>query len=311
MNNLHIVTVATHSQYYFPYLVESCKRNGKELTVLGYGEKWKGFNWRFKLVLDYLNKLNGNDIVCFVDGYDVICTRNLNKLADEFLKLKNKHNCKIVVGEDKLIINNIYGYMCELTLKYYFGKCKNKSLNAGTYIGQVKDLINILEKIYNLFPIDSADDQILLTKYCKKNANDIYIDTENNLFLTLGSPYQEIDQYLNFKDNKAYYQNNAPFFIHGAGGTYLDNIIIKMNYPYQDKINIQIYNNFNKNMLFRIMNNNKAIVIITIIIITIIIIVVIIIYKKFIKNKIVNNKIVNNKIVNNKIVNNKINRIKK
>ena len=39
INDLHIVTVATESKYYFPYLIESCKRHGKELEVLGYGEK--------------------------------------------------------------------------------------------------------------------------------------------------------------------------------------------------------------------------------------------------------------------------------
>ena len=286
MNNLHIVTVATHSQYYFPYLVESCKRNGKELTVLGYGEKWKGFNWRFKLVLDHLNKLNRTDIVCFVDGYDVICTRNLNKLADEFLKLKNKYNCKIVVGEHKSIVNNKLTYVFDLFLNYYFGKCKNRSLNAGTYIGQVNDMLEVLDKIYNLYPINNADDQLLLTKYCKLNPNNIYIDTKNELFLTLESSYQEINQYMEFRDNKVYYQNNAPFFIHGAGRTYLDNIIIKMNYPYEDKINVQIYNDFNNNIMFRVENSNTCIVIITIIIIIILIIITIIIYKKFIKYKI-------------------------
>lgn len=31
MNKLYIVTVATHPDFYFPYLVESCKKNGKEL----------------------------------------------------------------------------------------------------------------------------------------------------------------------------------------------------------------------------------------------------------------------------------------
>ena len=39
MDKLHIVTVATESKYYFPYLVESCKQNGKNLEVIGYGEK--------------------------------------------------------------------------------------------------------------------------------------------------------------------------------------------------------------------------------------------------------------------------------
>jgi hypothetical protein len=53
MNNFHIVTVATESKYYFPYLLESCKNNGKELEVLGYGEKWEGLNWKFKKMIDY------------------------------------------------------------------------------------------------------------------------------------------------------------------------------------------------------------------------------------------------------------------
>jgi cell division control protein 42 len=34
-----------------------------------------------------LNKLNKNDIVCFVDGYDVICVRNLNQLKNTFLNI--------------------------------------------------------------------------------------------------------------------------------------------------------------------------------------------------------------------------------
>jgi len=147
-------------------------------------------------------------------------------------------------------------------------------------------MLEVLDKIYNLYPINNADDQLLLTKYCKLNHNNMYIDTENKLFLTLGLPYQEIDQYMEFRDNKVYYQNNAPFFIHGVGRTYLDNIIIKMNYPYEDKINVQIYNDFNKNIMFRVKNSNSGIIIITILIITIIIIISIIIYKKFIKNKI-------------------------
>ena len=78
MNKLHIVTVATDSQYYFPYLVESCKRNGKELEVLGMGEVWQGFNWKYVKMMEYLKTLPTDDIVCFVDGYDVVCCRNLH-----------------------------------------------------------------------------------------------------------------------------------------------------------------------------------------------------------------------------------------
>jgi hypothetical protein len=47
-----IITVATKSDYYFPYLKESIKRNGSELIVLGYNEVWQGFNWRFSYSRD-------------------------------------------------------------------------------------------------------------------------------------------------------------------------------------------------------------------------------------------------------------------
>jgi hypothetical protein len=285
MNNVHIVTVATHSQYYFPYLVESCKKNGKELTVLGYGEKWEGFNWRYKKVLEYLIKLNSEDIVCFVDGYDVICTRNLSELPNKFMELKRETKCKIIVGEQKIIVNNAFSYISELALKYYFGKCKNHSLNAGTYIGNVTDLLELIKGILNINSMNNADDQILITKYCKIKPNDITVDTDNKLFLTLELPYQEIDRHVEFRDNKVYYQNNAPFFIHGAGQTYLDNILIQLNYNYNDKINQKIYNDYYNNILFRIKNSNSIIAIIIILIVIIFIILFVILNKYLYKNR--------------------------
>ena len=284
MNNFHIVTVATHSQYYFPYLVETCKKNGKELTVLGYGEKWQGFNWRYKKVLEYLMKLDGEDIVCFVDGYDVICTQNLTKLPDKFMELKRETNCKIIVGEQKIIVNNMFSYMGELASKYYFGKCKNYSLNAGTYIGKVVDLLELIKGIFNISTMSNADDQLLLTQYCKTRPSDITVDMTNRLFLTLELPYQEIDKYLEFRDDKVYYQNNAPFFIHGAGRTYLDNILIRLNYKYNDKINQKIHNEYYHNIIFRIRNSNTTMISIIVIIVILLVILFVIFNKYLYKN---------------------------
>ena len=50
MSDLYIVTVATESQYYFPYLIDTCRKYGKEIDILGFGEKWQGFNWRMQLM---------------------------------------------------------------------------------------------------------------------------------------------------------------------------------------------------------------------------------------------------------------------
>jgi hypothetical protein len=266
--SLYIVTVITHSDYYLPYLIESCKKNGYELVLLGYGKKWEGFNWRFKLVLDFLNKLNDNDIVCFIDGFDVISCRNLKELPFVFNNMKSKYNFKIIVGEHKIVENNLLKYYINKSiLKMYFLECNKKSLNAGTYIGNVKDLKEILNKIYNLDSNNNADDQILLTKYCINNPNDIYIDVNNEIFLTLQNGYQEIDDLLKFNNNMIEYNKHNPFFIHAAGETYLDNVIIKLNYhyDYNNRINNKLFKNRLNKFFFRIKNANIIYVIFIII----------------------------------------------
>jgi hypothetical protein len=270
MSDLHIVTVATHPEFYFKYLIESCKKNGKELDVLGFGEKWKGFTWRFTLMLEYLKKLDKNDIVCFIDGYDVICTRNLNELKDEFIKIKNETDCKIIVGHDKIITDTIFYHLYYLKTINKFDQCKNIDINAGTYIGYVIDLIDILEKIYNLNPNDAADDQILLTKYCNMcNNNDIFIDIDNKIFLTLDKPFAEIDNLIEINNNEIIYNNNKPFFLHGPGETYLNNVIKLLGYDLNDnKIKNSMINKSIRRTLFE-WKNNKNIQIFFIIIVLI------------------------------------------
>jgi len=270
MSKLHIVTVATHQDGYLDYLIESCKKNNNDIKILGYGEKWQGFNWRFLLVINYLRTLKLNDIVCFVDGYDVLCTRNLNELSNEFIKLKNKYNCKIIVGHDEIIIDkhNIIQHINSFNLRNKFGTCKNTSLNAGTYIGYVNDLLIVLQDIYNLLPNNSADDQILFTKYCKTHNKDVHIDVEKELFLTLVKPHDDINNYIKIIDNKVIYNNHQPFFVHGPGETYLDNLIINLGYNYKPtKQSIKPL--FIKNM-FKIINNEYINIIFIIIIINII-----------------------------------------
>ena len=232
ISKLHIVTVATESKYYFPYLQESCRRNGKELEVLGYGEKWEGFNWKFKKMIEYLKELPEDDIVCFVDGYDVLCTRNLHELIPVFLEIKEREGCKMVVGEDKLSWINIY-------LKLMFSTCKNISINSGTYIGIAKDLLQMIQQIYNLNPKNNADDQILLTKYCNMKPKHVCIDIHNELFLTLaygGTPFTDLQNYITINNNIISYNNKQPFFMHAPGSSNLD-IIIK-NLGYDNNCNV-------------------------------------------------------------------------
>lgn len=252
---LYIITVATHYDGYLKYLEKSCKKYNHDLIILGLDEKWKGFNWRYKLILNFLNTLNNNDIVCIIDGFDVICCRDLNELTKVYNNLKKKYNFKIIVAEHKYVDNSKYKIQTFIS-SYYFSKCDNKFINAGTYIGNVNDLKKILNDVYNLNPYNNSDDQKLLTKYCKNNKNIMHIDINNELFLTLENSYQEIDELIIFNNN-IQFNNNFPFFIHGPGYTFLDNIIIKLNYDYnyENKVKDKLLNNYYNNILFRLKNN--------------------------------------------------------
>ena len=245
MEKLHIVTVATNAVNYFPYLMQSCERNGKIIEVLGMGEKWEGFNFKYIKIIEYLKGLPTDDIVCFVDGYDVICCRNLNEMVDEFIKIKERTGCKLVVGDDKI-------YPFGFLLNLYFGECNNNHINSGTYIGYVSDVLEIIQKIYDMDPRAIADDQVMMIKYCNQNMNDIYCDTENKIFLTIGYAFNEIHEFVVIDENtkELSYNSNQPFFLHAPGYGNLDNIIYKLGYDIEvGKLKNQLFWNSSEKVL--------------------------------------------------------------
>ena len=289
MSKLYILTVATESTCYFPYLKESIEKNGGELIVLGFGKKWKGFTWRFSLILDKLKELNKNDIVCFVDGYDVICTRNLESLKNDFITIHKRENCKIIVGHDKKIYDTFIQRIRNFQAELKFGKCNNLNLNAGTYIGYVKDIIFILSSIYEKKKYDTDDDQVLLIKYCNNNKNDIYIDIHNELFLTISKYNDELDKYIKFKDNKIYFQNNNhAYFLHACGEGYLDNVIIRLGYNMKKKVKDEIKKKEYEKTINEIKHFFKSNIIYILFFIFFIILFYILYKKYFIKKKIKN-----------------------
>jgi hypothetical protein len=218
--------------------------------------------------------------------------RELNDLKSEFIRLKNKHNCKIIVGEDKYQFE-FYKYFATIL----FGKCNNKHINSGTYIGYSKDILDILQQINNEHMEDNVDDQKILIEYCQKNTNDIYIDSPSELFFTKVMYLQEINNIV-INNNQIFFDNQKPFFIHANGGGFLDDIILKLGYNYDN-------NNRIKDQIFMEIINEKlmkgifANYILYFILFVSIIIIIYILYKlnifihfkKFINKRIIKSKI--------------------
>ena len=225
-NNIHIVTVATSEEGYMKWLKQSCERHGTNLVVLGFGEKWEGYTMKYNLLLNYIKNLPKNDIICFVDAYDVLMLQNIKILKERFLSLNVKKIVCAIENQENIIIEKIFNKVLWETDKLL--------LNSGTYIGFVEQLQDMLIYNLNICNFDlSTDDQKLLNSYFKKNPNNIYIDIDNNFFYTRSIATKEglLDQ-----NN---YNTNA-CFIHKNGNGLLNNLLKTQGYNFTliDEINI-------------------------------------------------------------------------
>jgi len=228
-----LVTVVTHSDGYFPWLEKSCKRFNIKLIKLGWGQKWLGFSWRFKLMIDYLKTVDQDELIIFIDAYDVILLRPLDDIEEYYNNIVKMSNKKIIIAKDK-VINPLINAIATI----YFNTCKDTRICAGTYLGKALDILEILN---NIDYETSIDDQILFTNYFKKNPNKVYIDTDYMFFLTHSINLKDIlnDSYIQINNKNLTYMNSKPFFIHANDNTYMHNLILKLGYKIS---NSDIYN---------------------------------------------------------------------
>ena len=76
-------TVATHENDGLSRLIQSSEHWGIDLTVLGAGLEWVGFGQKVNLFKAELQKLNDDDIVGFVDGFDIVFFTGEEEIADK------------------------------------------------------------------------------------------------------------------------------------------------------------------------------------------------------------------------------------
>ena len=178
---VEIVTYATHSHGLFERLYNNDL--GIDVTVLGWGKKWNGLRDKPLGVLKYLEKLNDNSLVVFVDGFDSIINKPLSDIIELFEEMKKeKPNMKVLLS-----IEQCYNKQSNILIKWFFKymqykvySCDNHTIvNSGLYMGYVKELKILLSEHLNN-PNKNVD-QILLNKiYWKYDF--VEIDKENKMF---------------------------------------------------------------------------------------------------------------------------------
>ena len=223
---IHYVCIATENKFYLPYL----KQLIPNLIILGMNMEWEGYIMKPKLVNKYLKKLHNNDIVCIIDAYDILPTKNIVNLEKKFIDFcKNNPQVKMIVGSEKHDNNIIKKKLSKIIFKEYEGYI----INAGQMIGYVKNIKHYYEYILSLpktyLEKNHNDDQIILTKYTLKlnNKNKVYIDKKNNFFYVNSEMLQQIT-----------IPNSNVCFVHAAMNGLMDNYLLEhhnINIEMKDK----------------------------------------------------------------------------
>lgn len=179
--SLDIVTVCTHDEGWFTALQESCKRRGAQLTVLGWGERWRGFSWRFNLMRSFLRDRPPDQLVAFVDAYDVLVLCNPTEIVRRFTEITSAAGpaVDIVLGIEDQVTSHIVNFLRGIA----FRPCGDHIVNAGVYMGRAGRLLEMLA----LLPTeDTLDDQKLLNNACQGKHREFFrrhttLDKESRL----------------------------------------------------------------------------------------------------------------------------------
>jgi len=205
--SIYIVTYATHEKGYFNILKESCP----ELIILGMGAEWKGFCEKQKNFVKFCKTKKHNDIICAIDGFDCVVLSDSETIKNRFLEF----DCEIVFSKG--------GTPPHLVTKYIqdklFGKCENKNINSGMYIGYANSIIKFWEKLN-----ENDDDQQFATRICKNNFP-MKIDIDNKIFYNF-SPIDDIK----IENNTLIINNNTPCIIQAPGNYDINDVLIDLGF---------------------------------------------------------------------------------
>lgn len=248
---LYAVTVATHNEGYFDALIKSCKNNDIDLVVLGFGDKWQGYSFKFLLMKRLLDTLqNDNDILIFLDAFDVIATQHSSVIKKRFLEM----DTDILISTEQ----KCGAYLIEYGRRRAFGDVKVQ-INSGCYMGYVgalKQMFSYICQKYHCYKpeFSNLNDQYLLTSIC--NDNNVFLkhlrikyDTSSYIFYTIKLPQTFIefvtrthkfrleseDTYV--KSNRLYIfeTNMSPCFVHGNGNVNMDDLTHLYHLPSPSK----------------------------------------------------------------------------
>ena len=91
---IYVLTFATHAEGNFNNMINNSY--GIKIKVLGWGKKWTGFKMKYIYVYNFIKNLKDNDIIIFLDGFDVY----INGYLEDAIKIFKKNNYKVLFSKE-------------------------------------------------------------------------------------------------------------------------------------------------------------------------------------------------------------------
>lgn len=200
----HIITVGTDENKMWG-LEQSAKRHGITYLNLGQGVEWdggtmagQGGGHKINLVRSHIQTLPDEDLVLFVDGYDVLFTDNIHSIKERF----DGFDCDILFAAEK-------SCWPEPTIAPQFPMTPTpyKYLNSGVYMGKVARLNHFFSEVV----ANGQDDQLWMQKrYLGANGLNVKLDHEGYIF--------QCDDEVSYNGQQISNGMCCPCIYHGNGG---------------------------------------------------------------------------------------------
>lgn len=214
---LHIITYSTDNSRH-KLLQESAELFSIKIHII-HNDKWNGYIDKLIGTINYINTLNDDDLVLFIDAYDVLLSGPENEILEKFYK----YNCNILFSAEL----NCYPEKFKNNFDSIYPSIKNRYLNAGGYIGYVK----YLKQIFEWKPLqDISDickhggDQTYLMVYYLNNCKNLNLKIDHGSEVFQSMHLISWDEIV-FKNGRLHntVMKSNPCFVHFNGGTWRTN----------------------------------------------------------------------------------------
>jgi hypothetical protein len=193
---------------------QSAKLHSLKVENLATKSTWSGWQDRIDAISAKLETLPETDIFCFIDAYDLIVNADEKKILEQFHEIK----APLVFGAEVLLFPF---KLQEKESEYPKSPTPFRFLNAGVFIGYVKNLKQMYAWGKQKYPQPVDDDQGFYQAYFLKNPGAITLDHQAKLAINMNQvPWQTLQIVSGHVEFMPF--QRAPCFLHFNGMSYMD-----------------------------------------------------------------------------------------